>query len=91
MATSFRLEYVILIILCLAYYFYVVKEDRNKSSNTKFIKSNLKEGSKIITKSGLIGQVIKIDKNEVLIVSGKENKFSYLNITIDSIEKIIEA
>lgn len=91
MGTSFRLEYVILIILALAYYFYVTKEDKIRKNNQAFIKKNLKEGSKIITQSGIIGEVIKIDQASVLIASGEGEKFSYLNITKDSIEKIIEA
>lgn len=91
MATSFRLEYLILIILCLAYYFYVMKDDKKIRDNKKYVKNNLKVGSKIITATGIIGEIIKIDEDSVLLISGEDDKASYFKITIDSIEKIIEA
>ena len=90
MATSFRLEYLILIILCLLYYFYVLKDDKKNRENKKFVKNNLKIGSKIITSSGIIGEVVDMDDFSVLIASGNDKEFSYLKITKDSIEKIIE-
>lgn len=91
MATSFRIEYIILIILCVSYYFYVMKEDYRIKKNKKFINENLKIGSKIICLGGIIGEVVIINDSSIIIVSGKIDKFSYIEITKESIEKIIEA
>lgn len=91
MDTSFRLEYIILIILSLSYYFYVKKEEDKLRDNKDFIKENLTNGSKIITESGIVGEVVKIDGNTCIIVSGDLDRISYFKITIDSIGKILEA
>ena len=71
---NLKLEYIILIILALMFYFY-----------------SLKYGSRIITESKIIGEVLEINKNECLIITGTEEKNSYLLIKLNSIESIIEA
>lgn len=91
MVTSLRLEYIILIVLCLAYYFYVKKDEDRKRDNIKFIKNNLTVGSKVISNSGIIGEVIDIDELSCLILTGDIDKVSYIKITKDSIAKILEA
>lgn len=91
MGTSFRLEYIILIVLCLSYYFYVKKDENRKKDNKNFINKNLTIGSKIINNSGIIGEVIDMDDLSCLILTGDIDRVSYIKITKDSIEKIIEA
>lgn len=90
MDMNLRLEYIILIILALMFYFYSLKDDLEKKKNKKFIKKNLKVGSKIISESKIIGEVIEFNGGECLIASGKDEKISYFLIRTDSIEKIIE-
>lgn len=91
MGINFRLEYIILIILCLAYYFYVKKDEDEKKDKKNFIEKNLSIGSKIISYSGIIGEVIDMDDFSCLVVTGDIGKVSYIKITKESIEKIIEA
>ncbi|WP_244264227.1 preprotein translocase subunit YajC [Anaerococcus senegalensis] len=88
---NLKLEYIILIILALMFYFYSLKDDLEHKKNKKFVKNNLKIGSRIITESKIIGEVLEINKNECLIITGTEEKNSYLLIKLNSIESIIEA
>ncbi|WP_244261622.1 preprotein translocase subunit YajC [Anaerococcus hydrogenalis] len=87
---NLKLEYIILIILALMFYFYSLKDDLENKKNKKFVRRNLKVGSKIITESKIIGEVIEFNKTDCLIISGSEEKNSYLLIETDSIEKILE-
>lgn len=86
-----KLEYIVLISLALIFYFYVLKDDMKKKRDKKFVKNNLAKGCKIITESKIIGEVIEFDEVECLIITGKEDKFSYILVKLDSIEAIIEA
>lgn len=90
MDMNIKLEYIILIILALMFYFYSLKDDLDKKKNKKFIKKNLKVGSKILTESKIIGEVIELNTRDCLIISGKNEKYSYFLIETDSIEKILE-
>lgn len=91
MDMNLKLEYIILIILALMFYFYSLKDDLERKKNKKFVKNNLKIGSRIITESKIIGEVLEINKNECLIITGTEEKHSYLLIKLNSIESIIGA
>lgn len=91
MDISNELIYIVLIIVAIAFYYYSSKEYYRDKENKKFIKNNLKIGSKIVCKSGIIAEVIEIDEISCLIASGKSDKFSYLEIKIESIDSIIEA
>ena len=90
MDMNLKLEYIILIILALMFYFYSLKNDLDKIKNKKFIKKNLKVGSKILTESKIIGEVIELSTTDCLIISGKDEKYSYFLIETDSVEKILE-
>lgn len=87
---NLKLEYIILIILALMFYFYSLKDDLDKKKNKKFIKKNLKVGSKILTESKIIGEVVELNISDCFIITGKDEKYSYLLIETDSIEKILE-
>lgn len=86
-----KLEYIILIILAFIFYFTSIRDDLKRKKNKSFIKKNIKKGSKIITESKIIGEVIDFDNSECLIVTGKDEKKSYILIDFNSIESIIEA
>ncbi|MDY3005447.1 preprotein translocase subunit YajC [Anaerococcus sp. AGMB00486] len=86
-----KLEYIVLIILALIFYFTTIREDQKRKENKKFIKKNIKIGSRVITESKIIGEVIEYDNTECLIVTGKDDKISYILIDFNSIESLIEA
>lgn len=84
-----KIEYIILIILALGFYQVTVKDYIEKKKNKDFINDNLEEGSKIITFSGIIGEVSKIDGEIITILSGDRDNFSTLNIKKSEIKNII--
>lgn len=85
-----KLEYLIIIIIL--YYFYEtsLKNEMIEKKNKKFIDENLSEGSKIVTKSGIIGEVTKIEDNCVIIATGSLDNITYLKVEKDSIKSIID-
>lgn len=85
-----RLEYIILIILAVWFYFTNINEYRKDKNREYFLNDNLKVSSKVITKSGIIGYVAKIDKNEVILITGDEENLSYIKIDKSYIENILE-
>ncbi len=85
-----RLEYIILIILAIGFYYININDYRKDKNRENFINDNLKETSKIITKSGIIGYVKKIEKNEVIVITGEGENLSYLTIEKSYIDNILE-
>ena len=85
-----RLEYIILIILVVWFYFTNINEYRKDKNREYFLNDNLKVSSKVTTKSGIIGYVAKIDKNEVILITGDEENLSYIKIDKSYIENILE-
>lgn len=85
-----KLEYLILILLSVGFYYTNVKEYRKEREKNRYIENNLKESNKIITKSGIIGYVTNIDKNLITIISGEGAKTSYITIEKSYIEDILD-
>lgn len=85
-----RLEYIILIILAVGFYYTNILDYRKDKNREIFVNDNLKVSSKVITKSGIVGYVTNINKNEVTIVTGELDKASYLTIEKSYIENILE-
>lgn len=85
-----RLEYIILIILAVGFYYINLSDYRKDKNRESYVNDNLKESSKVITKSGIIGYVKKINKNEVLVITGEGEKLSYLIIEKSYIDNILE-
>lgn len=85
-----KLEYIILIILAVGFYYTNILDYRKDKNREIFVNDNLKVSSKIITKSGIVGYVTNINKNEVTIVTGEVEKRSYLIIEKSYIENILE-
>lgn len=85
-----KLEYLILILLAVGFYYTNIKEYRKEREKNRYIENNLKESNKIITKSGIIGYVTNIDKNFITLVSGEGEKKSYITIEKSYIEDILD-
>lgn len=85
-----RLEYIILIILAVGFYYVNLNDYRKDKNRENFVNENLTETSKVMTKSGIIGYVKKIDKNEVTIITGEGDNLSYLTIEKSYIYNILE-
>ena len=85
-----RLDYIILIILAVGFYYTNILDYRKDKNRENFINDNLKVSSKIITKSGIVGYVTEINKNEITIITGERDKPSYFTIDKSYIENILE-
>ena len=85
-----KLEYIILIILAVGFYYTNILVYRKDKNREIYVNDNLKVSSKVITKSGIVGYVTNINKNEVTIVTGGVEKRSYLIIEKSYIENILE-
>lgn len=84
-----RIEYLILIILGLAFYKINIKEYRKKRDRKYFLEDKLKPSSRIITKTGIVAYVNKIDGSNVEIITGSEENPTYMVIDKSYIKDIL--
>ena len=84
-----RLEYLLLIILAVGFYETSIKEEIKNRKNKEFIENNLEVGSHIVTKSGVIGEVIEINNSSLVILTGNSEKITSLNIEKSQVKSII--
>ncbi|MFO3664773.1 preprotein translocase subunit YajC [Anaerococcus sp. ENR0831] len=84
-----RLEYIILIILLFGFYETSVKDDIKRKKNREYVYDNLEIGSKIVTYTGIIGEVTDIDGEVVTILSGTFDSISKIKIKKTEVENII--
>lgn len=85
-----KLEYIIILILLVYFYKVSVKDYLAEKKNSKFIRENLQISSKVLTKSGIVGEVISIEGESLVIITGSADNNSYLEILIDEIKTILE-
>lgn len=84
-----KLEYIILIVLLLGFYEKSIKDDIKQRKNRKYIDKNLKVTCKIITYSGIIGEVSRIKGEEVIILTGDYDSINKVKIKKSEIKNII--
>lgn len=84
-----RLEYIILIILLFGFYETSIKDDIKRKKNREYVYENLEIGSKIVTYTGIIGEVTDIDGEVVTILSGTFDSISKIKIKKSEVENII--
>ena len=84
-----RLEYLILVILALGFYETSIKSAIKEKKNREFIENNLEIGSKVITDKGIVGEVVKIDGEDVILITGTADNHSYIRLLKKEISNII--
>lgn len=84
-----RLEYIILIFLLFGFYETSIKDDIKRKKNREYVYDNLEIGSKIVTYTGIIGEVTDIDGEVVTILSGTFDSISKIKIKKSEVENII--
>ena len=84
-----RLEYLILVILALGFYETSIKSEIKEKKNREFIENNLEIGSKVITDKGIVGEVVKIDGEDVILITGTADNHSYIRLLKKEIPNII--
>lgn len=85
-----KFEYIIILILLVYFYKVSVKDYLAEKKNSKFIRENLEISSKVLTKSGIVGDVISIEGESLVIITGSADNNFYLEILIDEIKTILE-
>lgn len=61
------IKYVICIIIVLIVFYFVQLQNKSQNKKTKQMQDNLKIGDKIVTYSGLTGQIIEVLEDRVII------------------------
>lgn len=84
-----RLEYLILVILALGFYETSIKSEIKEKKNREFIENNLEIGSKVTTDKGVVGEVVKIDGEDVILITGTADNNSYIRLLKKEISNII--
>ena len=84
-----RLEYLVLVILALGFYETSIKSYIKEKKNREFIENNLEVGSKVITDKGIVGEVVKIDDEVVILITGSADNHSYIRLLKKEISNII--
>lgn len=83
-----RLEYLVLVILALGFYETSIKSEIKEKKNRKFVENNLEIGSKVITDKGIVGEVVKIDDEVVILITGSADNHSYIRLLKKEISNI---
>lgn len=76
----------LVILISVAVIFFILPEHRDRKRTNNLVQS-LKAGQQIKTKTGIMGTVVRVDKEFVQIQTGRKNQ--EIQITRDSVEKII--
>lgn len=84
-----RLEYLILVILALGFYETSIKSEIKEKKNREFVENNLEMGLKVITDKGIVGEVVKIDGEDVILITGTAGNHSYIRLLKREISNII--
>lgn len=85
-----KLEYILLIAIALGFYETSIKEWIKDSKNKEFIENNLEVGSKIVSETGIIGEVIEINNSSIVILTGNNDNISSLNLEKSEIKSIVD-
>ena len=84
-----RLEYLILAILAFGFYETSIKSYIKEKKNREFVENNLEIGSKVTTDKGIVGEVVKIDGEDVILITGSVDNHSYIRLLKKEISNII--
>jgi preprotein translocase subunit YajC len=75
-----------MLLLFAVFYFVLILPERKRQKKTKQMLDNLSTGTKIVTRGGVVGEIINIDGDELVIVSGpNRTKLSILRHAVGSV------
>jgi preprotein translocase subunit YajC len=72
-----------LLIMVVMYFFFLRPQMEKQKAQDKFVK-DLKEGAQVVTTSGIIGRISKIEGTIVTLISDKDTR---IKVTLGSISK----
>lgn len=75
-----------MVLLFAVFYFVLILPERKRQKKTKQMLDNLSTGTKIVTRGGIVGEIININGDELVIVSGpNRTKLSILKHAVGSV------
>jgi preprotein translocase subunit YajC len=77
-----------IVVLFAVFYFVLIMPERKRQKKMKEMLDNLKVGSNVITRGGIIGEIINIDGDQLVIVTGP-NRVK-IEITKHAVGNVIE-
>ncbi len=80
---------ILLVVMIGIFYFMIIRPQKKRQTAYQEMLKSLKVGDRIVTIGGIHGKVVKIDGNNIAILTGKANKTRLVMIknSIDHIEK----
>jgi preprotein translocase subunit YajC len=78
-----------IVVLFAVFYFVLIMPERKRQKKMKEMLDNLKVGSSVITRGGIVGEIINIDGDQLVIVTGP-NRVK-IEITRHAVGNVIEA
>ncbi len=64
------------------FYFLIIRPNQKKQKDQKSFTANLKRGDQVVTNSGLVGKISKVEENIVTIQIGQKTFLRFLRGTI---------
>jgi len=64
------------------FFFFIIRPQQKKQKNQKAFSANLKKGDEVVTNSGLIGKISKVEDNVITLQVGQKTFLRFLRGTI---------
>jgi len=64
------------------FFFFIIRPQQKKQKNQKLFSEGLKKGDEVVTNSGLVGKISKVEDNIVTIQVGSKTFLRFLRGTI---------
>lgn len=78
---------ILLLVMIAIFYFMIIRPQKKRQTTYQEMLKSLKVGDRIVTIGGIHGKVVKIDGNNIAILTGKANK-TRLVMTKNSVDHI---
>ena len=78
---------ILLLVMIAIFYFMIIRPQKKRQTAYQEMLKSLKVGDRIVTIGGIHGKVVKIDGNNIAILTGKANK-TRLVMTKNSVDHI---
>lgn len=69
------------LIIVVMYFFFIRPQAKKQRLQTKFV-NELGKGKEVVTASGIIGKIVKIDENEVTLMVDQRSQIRFLRSVI---------
>ncbi len=64
------------------FFFFIIRPQQQKQKKQKGFTANLKKGDEVVTNSGLVGKITKVEDNFITVQTGQKTFLKFLRGTI---------